>query len=82
MARNGRIVLSGCYFRLRAQTSSRKDQFRNSIVLLEQLDEVGLFGKEGIVAVGAVHLPVVGADSGDANGFGEVAHGLGRKQPV
>ena len=49
---------------------------------MKQADELGLFGKKGIMAVGSDHLAVVCPDADRTHGFGQLLDVVGGKKQV
>jgi hypothetical protein len=53
--------------------------WRKAGQLLEKPDELHLLGQEGIMAVIAGHLPIVGLGAGGTHLFSKSPHGIGRE---
>jgi hypothetical protein len=50
--------------------------------LLEQSNQLGLFGEEGVMAVGAGHLAVVRCHTRGTDGISKLPHRFRREEPV
>lgn len=60
----------------------KTDQPSESPLLLEQANQLGLLGQEGVMAVGAGHFAVIRLDPRGTNGMSEAPHILRRKKPI
>lgn len=64
------------------RNGSRRDWGGEMDSLEEEVDEFGLLGEKGVVAVGAGHFAVVGVNAGGLDDGCEGADRLGWEQPV
>ena len=60
----------------------RAGKMSSTAGLLEQSNQLGLFGKEGVMAVGAGHLTVVRSHAGGTEGMSKLTYRFRREEPV